>query len=96
VNEERILTVLRAPHVSEKTMGADRQYVFKVMKDATKPQIKKAVENLFEVTVDQVRVVNMKGKVTRFGQRAGRHKDWKKAYVTLAEGCEIEIAGSQS
>ncbi len=96
MNEERILTILQAPHVSEKSVAADRQYVFKVLKTANKREIQVAVENLFNVKVDKVRVLNMKGKPTRFGQVAGRHKHWKKAYVKLAEGNEIEMAGSQS
>lgn len=96
MNEERILTILQAPHVSEKTVASERQYVFKVAPDACKKEIKVAVEQLFKVSVTKVRVSNHKGKPTRFGQIQGRKKGWKKAYVKLAEGNEIEMAGSQS
>lgn len=96
MNEERMLTILKAPHVSEKTVAADRQYVFKVVKDADKQEIAAAVEHIFNVKVDKVRVCNMKGKPAKFGQISGRRKGWKKAYVKLAEGSQIELAGSQS
>jgi len=95
VSAENILTILRAPHVSEKITsigGACPQYGFKVSPAATKPQIKTAVESLFNVTVKSVRTVNMKGKRTRFKQVHGRRNNWKKAYVTLAEGSEIDVA----
>ena len=95
MNEERLLTILQAPHVSEKAVAADRQYVFKVAKDANKKEVKAAVENLFDVTVKAVRIANVKGKPARFGQIQGRRKGWKKAYVKLAEGSEIEIAGGE-
>jgi large subunit ribosomal protein L23 len=96
MNEEKLLTVLLAPHISEKAMSGDRQYVFKVLRQATKNDIRKAVEQIFEVKVDKVRVVNVKSKSARFGRITGRHKGWKKAYVKLAEGSEISIAGSQT
>ncbi|MEQ9567365.1 MAG: 50S ribosomal protein L23, partial [Pseudomonadales bacterium] len=86
-NQERLLNVIRAPHISEKTSMAgeqDNQYVFKVAVDATKPEIKAAVESVFSVSVEQVRVVNMKGKVRRTRNGLGRRNDWKKAYVSLA------------
>ncbi len=97
MNQERIFQILLAPHVSEKaTMVADknRQFVFKVRPDATKLEIKKAVEQLFEVKVDSVNTTNVPGKVKRFGRFIGRRSDWKKAYVTRKDGFEIEFAGS--
>ena len=92
---ERLMTVLVAPHVSEKSArGAEAgQYVFRVRTDATKPEIRDAVELMFEVKVDAVRVVNVAGKAKRFGGRPGRRSDWKKAYVSLAEGQSIDFAG---
>jgi len=94
---ERILQVLLAPHISEKsTMVADAAatHVFKVDTTATKLEVKQAVEELFEVKVAQVRVLNVKGKTKRFGQRFGKRSDWRKAYVKLAEGQDINFAGS--
>jgi large subunit ribosomal protein L23 len=98
MNEERLLKVLMGPHVSEKaTLLADaaNQHVFKVATDATRDEIKAAVEKLFEVQVSSVRVANMKGKRKRFGRFDGRRSNWKKAYVTLAEGQDIALAGSE-
>jgi large subunit ribosomal protein L23 len=95
-NSERLVTLLIAPHVSEKAARAAEkanQYVFRVRTDATKPEIKAAVELMFEVKVDSVRVVNVAGKTKRFGGRPGRRSDWKKAYVSLAEGQTIDFAG---
>lgn len=96
MREERLLTVILAPHVSEKsTVSAEtaNTVVFKVAKDATKPQIKAAVEKLFEVEVEGVRTVNVKGKTKRTGARFGKRSDWKKAYVTLKEGADIDFVG---
>jgi len=98
VNETRLMDVLRAPVVSEKTaLAADKanQYVFRVATDATKLEIKKAVEKMFDVKVEQVRVLNVKGKTKRFGARLGKRPDWRKAYVRLAEGQEIEMLGAE-
>lgn len=94
MNQERLYKVLVGPVVSEKaTMAAERgnQVVFKVAKDAGKREIKAAVETLFKVTVDSVRVLNRKGKTkrTRFG--LGKQNDTKKAYVRLAEGHDIDF-----
>ncbi len=94
-NEERLLKVLLEPHLSEKTAstaGQYSQYAFKVMPDATKSEIKKAVEHLFKVAVRSVRTVNMKSKTARFGRTLGRHSAWKKAYVMLAEGQTIDTS----
>ena len=93
ISQERLLQVLLAPQISEKaTYIADKneQVVFKVATDATKPEVKAAVEALFKVEVKSVQVLNVKGKAKRFGRSMGRRKDWKKAYVSLAEGQEIE------
>jgi large subunit ribosomal protein L23 len=97
MNEERLMKVLLAPHISEKSTNAaeqSNQIVFKVTTDATKPEIKKAVELLFDVKVDRVQVSNVKGKTKRFGATFGRRSDWKKAYVTLQEGQEIDFLGA--
>ena len=90
--QERLMTVIRGPHVSEKThMAAENnQVVLKVRIDASKSEIRQAVEMMFEVEVEAVTVVNVKGKTKRFGQTKGRRNDWKKAYVRLAEGSQIE------
>lgn len=96
MNQERLMNVLLAPVVSEKsTVAAEaaNQYVFKVVADASKPEIKGAVELLFNVQVEQVRVSNVKGKTKRFGQRIGRRSDWKKAYVTLKSDQAIDFMG---
>ncbi len=88
------MKILLAPHVSEKsTAAADsiRQHVFKVLPDATKIEVKRAVELMFNVQVAQVRVLNVKGKQKRHGTRRGRRSDWKKAYVKLAPGNDIAL-----
>ena len=98
MNQERLMKVLLAPHVSEKsTMVAEKsnQVVFKVIPDATKSEVKRAVELLFEVTVSSVQVLNVKGKVKRTGRVEGRQKNWRKAYVCLAEGSEIDFLGAE-
>ena len=98
MNEERLLKILLAPHVSEKSNRlTDRcnQVAFKVTRDATKPEIKDAVELLFKVKVTGVTVLNVKGKRKRFGALAGRRSDWKKAYVSLEAGHEIDFLGAQ-
>ena len=96
MNEERLMKVLLAPLISEKSSIAteqSNQYVFKVTTDATKPEIKQAVELLFDVKVEAVKVANMKGKTKRFGQKMGRRNDWKKAYISLQAGQEIDLLG---
>lgn len=96
VHEERLMTVILGPHISEKsTAAADEkhQVVFKVRRDATKREIRKAVELLFEVKVGNVTVVNMSGKAKRRGLNRGRQSDWKKAYVRLAPGDDIDFMG---
>jgi len=96
MNNERIMKVLLSPVVSEKSAlaaDANRQYAFKVVPDATKREIEAAVEKLFEVEVERVQVVNVKGKRKRTGMRHGKRKDWRKAYVRLKEGHDIDFAG---
>ena len=98
MNQERLLKVLLGAHVTEKsTLAADaaRQFVFKVARDATKPEVKRAVEQLFEVEVERVQVVNTKGKTKRFGRTLGRRTDSKKAYVRLKPGHDINFAGAE-
>jgi large subunit ribosomal protein L23 len=93
--QERLMQVVLAPVISEKgTFIADKnnQVVFRVVPDATKPEIKAAIELMFKVQVDSVQVVNVRGKGKRFGQSVGRRRHWKKAYVCLREGQEINFA----
>jgi len=95
-DEGRLMQVLVAPIVSEKaTSVAEKhnQVLFKVLRDATKPEIKAAVELMFKVEVDSVRTVNQKGKVKRFGRTMGRRDHVKKAYVALKEGQELNFSG---
>jgi len=92
------MKVLLSPVVSEKSSrlaDASRQYVFKVLPGASKPEIRKAVELMFEVKVTGVQVSNVRGKAKRFGQSMGKRADWKKAYVTLAEGHDIDFMGAE-
>ena len=92
--DQQVYKILLAPRVTEKaTIVADEsnQFVFKVAKDASKPQIKEAVEKLFKVKVKSVQVANVKGKVKRFGQSLGKRPDWKKAVVCLHEGHDIDF-----
>ena len=95
---ERLMNVVLAPVVSEKsTRVADRhrQYVFRVTDRATKPEIKAAVELMFKTSVESVTVSNVKGKKKRFGRFMGRRRNWKKAYVRLAAGQEINFAATE-
>ena len=96
MNEERLTKVLLAPIITEKSAGladANNQFAFRVLSDASKPEIKAAVEKLFEVEVANVQVANMKGKQKRFGAIQGRRSDWKKAYVTLKPGHDSDFMG---
>lgn len=98
LNQERLLQVILAPQITEKaTRIADKnqQIAFKVLPDATKPEIKAAVELVFKVEVQGVTVANVKGKVKRVGRMMGRRKDWKKAYVSLKPGQEINFAAGE-
>ncbi len=95
MNQERLMTVLVAPIVSEKaTMIAEKreQVAFRVLQDASKPEIKAAVELLFKVQVESVQVLNQKGKQKKFGRFNGRRRNVRKAYVSLAPGQEINFA----
>ena len=95
-SKEKLMTVLVGPHVSEKSTYVGEkhnQIVFRVRRDSTKMEIRKAVELMFEVTVTAVRVVNCQGKIKRFGRDFGQRAAWKKAYVTLAEGQNIDLLG---
>jgi len=96
-HEERLMTVIRGPHLSEKShiVAESNQVVLKVRKDATKAEIRQAVELLFEVKVDNVTVLNVKGKTKRFGATRGKRADWKKAYVRLAEGSQLDFLGAE-
>lgn len=94
MNAERLMMVLREPHTSEKsTVVADKfkQFTFKVLKNSTKQEIKKAVEQVFNVKVKCVSVVNVKGKTKRFKQTIGKRNDWKKAFVTLHPDQDIDF-----
>ena len=97
MNVERLHQVLRRPIVSEKSTNvadSGQQVVFEVLTDATKNEIKTAVESLFEVSVEGVQVINVRGKIKRFGKTPGKRTNWKKAYVRLAEGDDIDFLGS--
>jgi len=99
MSQERLMKVLVAPHVSEKSTNsadANNQFVFKVVKDATKQEVQNAIELLFEVKVESVNVVNVKGKTKgRAGAKKGRRADWKKAYVKLEQGFDIDYMSAE-
>ena len=97
-NDARLMQVILAPQVSEKsTYVADKyeQVIFRVASDATKPEVKAAVELLFKVQVESVQIANVKGKQQRFGRFMGRRSDWKKAFVCLKPGQEINFTAGQ-
>ena len=97
MNEEKLMQVLIEPRITEKsTLVGDKynQFVFKVSKTATKPEIKKAVEMMFKVEVDSVRINTVKGKEKTYRYTKGRRSDWKKAYVRLKPGFEIDFMGA--
>ena len=91
IQQERLLKVLKAPHISEKATNNAENSNTKVALDANKVEIANAVEQLFEVKVDSVRTVVVKGKTKRRGNKMGRRSDWKKAYVTLQEGQSLDF-----
>ncbi|MDH5512926.1 MAG: 50S ribosomal protein L23 [Gammaproteobacteria bacterium] len=98
VNEEKLFQVIVAPHVSEKSTrlaDKERQIVFEVRRDASKPVIKLAVEKMFNVQVESVTLTNVKGKRKQTGRMPGRRQDWKKAYVRLKPGQDINFVGQQ-
>lgn len=93
MNQERIFTVLREPHISEKVSvlgDVANQYAFKVSVDATKAEIREAIETIFKVSVKNVSTVNVKGKTKKSARGMSRKKNWKKAYVTVAQGQELD------
>ena len=95
MNDERVFHILKSPHISEKAAllgDSANQHVFKVATDAEKPEVKAAVEQLFGVKVADVRTINISGKSKRMGVRKGSRKAWKKAYVSLEQGHEIDLA----
>jgi len=98
IEKTKLASILLAPVVSEKSTNAaelNRQFVFKVQKVATKLDVKKAVELMFDgVEVESVKILNVKGKIKRFGRTLGKRSDWKKAYVKLKEGHDIEFASA--
>jgi large subunit ribosomal protein L23 len=92
MNKNRLMQILITPQISEKALrlaDTNRQFVFKVLPDATKPEVKEAVEFLFKVKVKNVQMLRVKGKQKTFGKLKGKRKDWKKAYVGLKEGFDI-------
>jgi large subunit ribosomal protein L23 len=97
INKYQLAGVVQAPLISEKsTIAAEKnkQFVFKVQKQATKKQVKSAVEFMFNVEVDSVQVLNVKGKQKRFGRSVGQRSDWKKAYVKLKSGHDIDFSAA--
>ena len=99
-SQERLLKAVVRPHVSDKTYGlsdsnSNSTVVFQVARDATKFEIKDSVEQLFEVKVESVNVLNVKGKARKFGRTQGKTKTWKKAYVRLAEGHDVNFVGAE-
>lgn len=99
MKQERLLKIIISPHTSEKAALAtekNNEYVFKIAHSATKPEVKDAIQLLFSVKVAAVRILNVKTKPKRFGNTQGRSKAWKKAYVTLETGQQIDFAGGQA
>lgn len=99
MNEAQLYSVIRAPRVSEKTarlQELSNQYAFDVAKTATKADIKSAVEKIFDVKVEAVNVVNVKGKNKTFRNRQGSRGDWRKAYVKLADGQSIDVMNAKA
>ncbi len=97
MKQQDLMRILQAPVISEKsTLAAEheKRFVFRVKKTANKEQIKRAVELMFNVKVDSVHVLNVKGKIKRFGRYMGERSDWKKAYVKLKPGFDIELSAA--
>jgi len=95
VNEKRLYSIIVSPHTTEKAVRVGDQVAFRVLNDATKTELKEAVQRLFSVTVVSVRIVNVMGKTKQFRQRQGERSDWKKAYVRLAAGQVINLDAFQ-
>ncbi len=99
MNTQRLTNIIVSPRISEKATtraDLDNQHVFSVLKDATKPEVKKAVELMFDVKVKHVRLMNVQGELTRVGRTFGKRKDWKKAYVRLQEGFDINYGEEET
>ena len=99
MSNNRLMNVLLAPRVTEKSTRVgeqSNQYVFRVVTDAEKSEVRDAVEMLFGVNVESVRIVNVKGKTKAFRNRQGKRSDWKKAYVRVQEGQAIDFLGGES
>ena len=99
MNTQRLTNIIVSPRISEKATtraDLDNQHVFSVLKNATKPEVKKAVELMFDVKVKSVRLMNVQGKLTRVGRTFGKRKDWKKAYVRLQEGFDINYGEEET
>ena len=99
MNTQRLTNIIVSPRISEKATtraDLDNQHVFSVLKDATKPEVKKAVELMFDVKVRSVRLMNVQGKLTRVGRTFGKRKDWKKAYVRLQDGFDINYGEEET
>lgn len=99
MNDQRLYGIILAPHVSEKTALAaemEGRHTFRVANDASKFEVRKAIEKLFEVDVKSVQIVNVRGKTKRFGAAEGKRSDWKKAIVRLAEGQDIDFMGVEA
>lgn len=99
MNDQRLYQVILAPHVSEKTAVAaemEGRHTFRVANNASKLEVRKAIEKLFEVDVKSVQIINVRGKTKRFGSAEGKRSDWKKAIVRLAEGQDIDFMGVES
>ena len=98
IRHDQIRTILIEPHVSEKTTLLNQnsgQIAFKVRSDSNKKQIKKAVEEMFNVKVSSVKTVSVKGKKKRMGMRSGKTNDWKKAYIKLEEGQNLDFMNTE-
>jgi large subunit ribosomal protein L23 len=98
MSRERLMTILLGPHVSEKSTtvaDANNQIVFRVRRDASKSEVRRAVELMFEVEVEGVQILNQGGKQKRFGRTLGKRQDWKKAYVRLKAGQDIDFLGGE-
>jgi large subunit ribosomal protein L23 len=99
MSNERLYKILLAPRMTEKSTRlaeSSNQYVFKVIGDSNKTEIKAAVEKLFDVNVESVRIINVKGKSKTFKLRSGKRNDWKKAYVRVQEGQVIDFLGGET
>lgn len=95
MNEKRLYTIILGSHTTEKAVSVPDQVAFRVARNATKTELKEAIEKLFSVNVESVRMVNVMGKTRQFRQRQGERSDWKKAYVRLSKGQTINLEAFQ-